>query len=358
MAKIKLVEHTTLKEDAAFLALHEQTFADASEERAHLTPDQTAEYVDKDLSGDALQIARDHLATCERCALAVDDLRAFRNEIAPSLEREYAPATTAPSRSRFSAWWQRTVASGFRVVPIPALAAALGVLLISVTYFVMMRSQRRSMPQEQVAAAPSPSPVPVEVTTPSLAVSPQSEPAPAVVAQLNDGAGVLSLDQDGKLSGADDLPPAYQNLIKKALTTHRLEKSPQLQGLTRPPSSLMSGDNQRGDFSVIEPAGNVLLTNQPRFRWSKMEGASSYIVEVYNDQFKLIASSPQLTSQTWTADQPLTRGKVYSWQVKATKAEQEITSPRPPAPQAKFRILDQAKAKELANAKRTYPTRI
>jgi hypothetical protein len=45
---------------------------------------------------------------------------------------------------------------------------------------------------------------------------------------------------------------------------------------------------------------------------------------------------------------------VYSWQVKATKDGAQITSPRPPAPQAKFRILDQAKANELSRAKRSY----
>jgi hypothetical protein len=54
------------------------------------------------------------------------------------------------------------------------------------------------------------------------------------------------------------------------------------------------------------------------------------------------------------ASQPLARGEVYSWQVKATKDGQEVTSPRPPAPQAKFRILDQAKVNELAKARRAY----
>ena len=85
-----------------------------------------------------------------------------------------------------------------------------------------------------------------------------------------------------------------------------------------------------------------------------MEGATGYVVEVYDDQFKLVASSPQLTNRSWTTPQSLPRGKVYSWQVKAIKDGQEITSPRPPAPQAKFRILDQAKANELARAKRAY----
>jgi hypothetical protein len=42
--------------------------------------------------------------------------------------------------------------------------------------------------------------------------------------------------------------------------------------------------------------------------------------------------------------------------VKAIKDGQEVTSPRPPAPEAKFRVLDQAKVNELARAKRTYPT--
>ena len=36
------------------------------------------------------------------------------------------------------------------------------------------------------------------------------------------------------------------------------------------------------------------------------------------------------------------------------KDGQEITSPRPPAPQAKFRVLDQAKANELAQARRDH----
>jgi len=40
--------------------------------------------------------------------------------------------------------------------------------------------------------------------------------------------------------------------------------------------------------------------------------------------------------------------------VKATKDGQEVTVPRPPAPQAKFRVMDQGRLKEIANAKRAY----
>jgi hypothetical protein len=103
---------------------------------------------------------------------------------------------------------------------------------------------------------------------------------------------------------------------------------------------------------VIEPVGEVVLSNRPSFRWSALEGASAYVVEVYDDQFRLVATSPQLTERSWTTS--LARGKVYSWQVKATKDGEEVTSPRPPAPQAKFRVLDQSRANEIAKAKQAY----
>ena len=79
---------SALSNDAAFVALHEETFSENGLSGAHLTAEQTADYVDKNISGEALQLVNDHLAGCEHCALAVADLRAFRNEIAPSLDRE------------------------------------------------------------------------------------------------------------------------------------------------------------------------------------------------------------------------------------------------------------------------------
>jgi hypothetical protein len=98
------------------------------------------------------------------------------------------------------------------------------------------------------------------------------------------------------------------------------------------------------------------MTTRPTFRWSRLEGTSAYVVEVYDDKFNLVVASPQLTNNSWSVPRSVARGKVYSWQVKAIKEGQEITSPRPPAPQAKFRILDQAKANELMKARRAYPS--
>ena len=329
--------------DAAFFAMHGETLGD--ELRVHLTADQTAEYVDKNLSGEALQVVTDHLAGCEQCLIAVEDLRAFRNEIAPSLDREFQPASVPASVVKES--WFTKFGSLFRIAPVPAFGgAALAVLLLALVAWMVWRTPNEREPQ--IAEAPAP----VSQPSPSVEpVTPQSQPV-AVVAQLNDGGRLVTLDQEGKLSGADDLPANYRNLVTKALSTQRIEKSSQLQGLTRPPSSLMSSDNQKDQFSVLEPAGSVLLTDKPAFRWSTLDGATGYVVEVYDAQFNLVTSSPQLSNPSWTTTLP--RGNVYSWQVKAIKEGQEITSPRPPAPQAKFRVLDQAKANELARAKRAY----
>jgi hypothetical protein len=190
--------------------------------------------------------------------------------------------------------------------------------------------------------------------------SPEPVPSPpeaaAAVAQLNDGGGRLTLDREGTLSGADGLPHAYREMLKGALADRRIERSPQLNGLSRPGSSLMSSDASGAEFSVLDPAGSVLLTDRPTFRWSELEGATGYVVEVYDAGFNLVATSPRLDARSWSAPRTLPRGKVYSWQVTAFKDGQEIKSPRPPAPQAKFRVLDRAKADELARARRAYPS--
>jgi hypothetical protein len=64
-----------------------------------------------------------------------------------------------------------------------------------------------------------------------------------------------------------------------------------------------------------------------------------------------------LTSLSWTAP-PLARGQVYSWQVKAIRDGQEFIAPRSPAPEAKFRILDRARAAEVVRARRDYSSHL
>lgn len=332
----RLVE-STLNHDAARL------YADLAEGAVgrHLSFEQSAAYVDGLLTGDERRMIEDHLASCAQCAPLTADLRVFRNEIAPELDREYRPQRMADGASPQAGWRDRIVAAlpaPFFKIPLWAYAPAL--LLLAVAGWMAWR-----------ATSKPPSPQIVH-TSPTPAASPTPDIAP-VLAQLNDGGSSLTLDAEGRLTGVDGWPREYQQLAKTALSNQRVERSPLLAGLSRPGSSLMGGDDEGRRFAVIEPAGKVLLTDRPTFRWSKLEGATGYVAEIYDARFNPAATSPALTTASWTSP-PLARGQAYSWQVKAIKDGQEFIAPRPPAPQAKFRVLDQATADEIARARRDY----
>lgn len=346
--------------DAAFFALKSEVFGEAAEAhpahpgRTHLTVEQTAGYVDGALAGGELQAVKDHLTSCQQCVMTANDLRGFRDQVAPELDREYQPSAirTAPENR-----WHRFVTTMSSLLPKPpafVLGSALtALLLIAVGWMIWQALEPKEKKSAITQTTPSPT---APALTPVVPPTPPLEGAgEMLLAQLNDGAGQVILDREGKLSGVEHLSPPYQQMVKRALTDQQLEKSPFLTGLTRPGSLVIrGGDDQGGKFSVIEPIGKVMLSDHPAFRWSRLDGATSYVVEIYDNKFAPVATSPQLTDHSWTPPQSLQRGAIYSWQVKAIKDGQEFITPRAPAPQAKFRILDQAKANELVRARRTY----
>ena len=347
-------------DDDVFYGLKSEVFGYSAEtvssfaEQAHLNFEWTAAYVDGLLAGEELQVVKDHLTGCEQCVMAVDDLRAFRNRIKPGLDREYQPPH-APDTTENR--WRRFVAALTSLLPrSPALilGSVLAALLIIAAVLPILRAIERNRKNPKVARTTPPPTTPV--VTPVVSPNPTKEDAAAmVIAQLNDGAGQIVLDGNGKLSGIDHLPPAYRQMIKNALSSQRLEKPPLLAGLVRPGGlSLRGGDNQGAKFSVINPVGKVMLSDRPTFHWSPLEGATGYVVEVYDDKPSQVLISSQLTDTSWTAPQSLKRGGIYSWQITAIKGGEEFSSPRAPAPLVKFRILDENLADEIAQARRDY----
>jgi anti-sigma factor RsiW len=341
--------------DAAFFKLKSEAFGEEAllfspAGRTHMTPEQIAGYIDELLAGEELQTVKDHLTVCEQCEMEVNDLRAFRDEIAAGLYREYQPSSIVTENR-----WRRVLAFMPPLLPKPRtliFGSALASLLLILAGWALLQMLQR----EETEVVETPHSLPVQAVTPVVSPTPGSgEAAAVVVAQLNDGRGLVTLDQEGNLSGIDNLSPAYLQKIKGALTDQRLEKSPLLAGLTRPEDSTVRGrDAQDGKFSTIRPVGTVILSDRPTFRWSRLDGAASYVVEVYYDDFTRVTASSQLIDNSWTAPQSLPRGKIYIWQVKAIKDGQEFISPRQDEPVAKFRILDQARANELEQARRTY----
>jgi hypothetical protein len=337
---------TALSRGAGEMALYAQLSAEA-DALWRPTSEQLADYVDGLLTGDERHVVKDHLVACARCAMLVDDLRVFRNEIAQELGREYLPKKGAAAPA---SWLDRIRAAApepFFNIPPWVYAAATVLLLMVVVGWIARRAALTQPPPQTAITSPTPA------LSPSISsTSPTPEIAPALVS-LNDGGSSLTLDARGRLSGVDQWPPEYRRMAEDALSNQRAPKSPLLAGLSRPEGPLMGGDDEGRRFAVIEPSGKVLLTDRPAFQWTRLSDADGYVVEVYDAQFKLVSSSSTLTDLNWTAPR-LRRGQVYSWQVKAIKGGQALIAPQPTAPQAKFRILDQATAAEIARARRDY----
>jgi hypothetical protein len=282
-----------------------------------------------------------HLEQCSDCAeeyrlaVAVKD---WATEAATTHTDMLAPTPVIVLAKE--SWWHSWL-SNWRL---PAVAFA-GLALLIVGWFVW-RANNKVEPQIAVAS-------PTPTATASPLATPSATPEAPVIAQLQDGQRLVTLTQQGDLTGVDNLSPAQQQMVKAALTTQRIERSALLAGLQRGGSALMSGSEDEKKFAVTAPVGKVLLADRPTFRWSALPNATSYVVEVYDEQFNLVTASPSLTTTTWTMSQPLKRGDLYAWQVKAKQDGQEIIAPRPPAPQAKFRVLPQAKANDIAQAQRS-----
>jgi hypothetical protein len=336
--------------DAAYLALRSELFREteflsSSAGRTHLTLEQIAGLVDAVLAGEELQTVKDHLTCCQQCELAVDDLRAFKDQVVLEGEDRLAPMNVAAENG-----WHRLIATLSSIWPKPLVfgTALAALLFIGASWLVWQEILIKETNRTVTTTPPVAS---VETSQKSI----QEGAAAAIIARLNDGDGHVTLDKEGKLSGVDHLPLDYRQMVKSALVGQELERSPLLAGLIEPGSIPRGGSDESGDnFSVIEPVGMVTLTNSPTFRWSQLDGADAYVVEIYDEQFDLVATSPQITDHRWRVPQSLRRGRTYAWQVKAIKDGQELFSPQPSAPQAKFRILDAAKARELARARRAY----
>src|SRR5262249_16714827 len=311
---------------------------------SHLSFDQSAAYVDGLLTGEDRRMVEDHIASCARCAPLLADLRDFRNEIAPELGREYRLHGAAKAAQ---AGWPDRIAAALRalLVDIPSwiyAAAALSLLAVAVWMAIPKRTQ-----PSIVEAPPTPPPSPSVNPAP-----PTRETAPALV-RLNDGGSSLTLDAGGRLTGVDQWPSKYRRLAENALSNQRAPKSPLVAGLSRPGSSLMGADDEGRRFAIIEPAGKVLLADRPAFKWTSLGDAEGYVVEVYDAQFNLVSSSPLLRGFSGRAPN-LTRGQFYSCRAKAVRGEKNSPAPPPPAPQARFRILNQAAAAEIARARSDY----
>jgi hypothetical protein len=177
---------------------------------------------------------------------------------------------------------------------------------------------------------------------------------PQIAVTLNDGGRQVRLDREGNLAGLGNLFPLERRAVRTALTTGQLDLPSELTQLSSKAGVLMSGKTDGVSFALLSPVGTVVRDSRPVFHWQSLDGANAYTVNIYDSRFSKVATSSQLSGTEWAIQTSLERGAIYIWQVTAIKDGVEVKSPVKPAPEARFKILEQAKADELERVRRAH----
>ena len=316
----------------AVSALTEAFLPSEGEEPFHLSSAELKDYAGGSITEGDQIICESHLEICETCDA---ELRSLRQIQAP---RELFRKRTT---------WGLTPAR---------LAAAIALIgLLTLAVFVLWQRSTRSTRQE---AAKNGTPgIPESALPPPAYVAPTpAVPSnPAAVASLKDNNREISLDQDGKITGLDAFDESTRRLVKSALAGEALAKPKVLDDLPSAPIKLLGDQPSEVAFQLIGPVGKVIIEQRPTLNWRALSGATNYVVGVFDANFNLVAHSPPLSKPNWTMDAPLPRGRVYSWEVTATKDGKEIKAPVAPTPSAHFKVVDADQMLALSKLKQQSP---
>jgi hypothetical protein len=173
-------------------------------------------------------------------------------------------------------------------------------------------------------------------------------------AAVRDAGGLISIDAAGTVTGltSDAATPQMTRLVADALMKGAVPRAAgaATAGLGGRELTLMGGGSRQPSttrLTPLSPIATVVRTAQPVFRWSAHPGARNYVVTIYGPDFDRVMASPVVTGTSWTATSELKPGVTYQWQVTADTPDGAVRAPAPPAPDARFRVIDPAAGKTL-----------
>jgi hypothetical protein len=356
-------------------------------EQGHISYEQLAAFVDASLNQTERQTISLHLTACAPCAKEAQELELLKNNLAtyPNLASEVALAarqtSTVADDSQLAAKPSETIwqnlAKFFQGKPLQVAFATAVILLATgiVGYFVL-----RSTNQPQVGGStdsgiklpPNTSNSSDSAAIPPIAQANKNAPPQQVqdntsntnaqIASGNPPGGTTNANKRMEIPisiGENDypvtLPGGYETVIKQALANQTIARPAVIAELVGKSSNLMSKKGEGESFALINPVGTVIQDEHPTFRWQGLSEATSYTVFILDLNFSVIAKSESLSTTTWTMPQGLKRGAIYVWQVTAKKDGREITAPAAPMPEARFKILEQAKTNEMQRIAKESP---
>ena len=339
-----------LDPEHAVLVLHslsEAFLPSLDEEPFHLSHAELKNYVGGAAAKADRIICESHIEICDQCK---EELRLLSTS--PAAQKSQSKAL--PLTARFA--WFRPAWKSFTPARVAVAIALLGLLALAV---VQWRRQQSFVSTKDTAGngsreTPTAAPPPATGATSKPAAG-QDASNESMVVSLKDNGREIRLDQEGKLTGLEYLDEPAQKIVKEVLAGERLAKPKALDELSSPRIKLL-GDAPNGiALRLISPLGKIITEERPTLRWRELNGATSYVVSVFDQNFNLIAKSPPLSKPEWTLAAPLQRGRSYSWEVTALKEGKGITAPVAPAPRAQFKVLEADQLSALTRLKQQQP---
>lgn len=173
---------------------------------------------------------------------------------------------------------------------------------------------------------------------------------PAHLAVLDDGPATLTVDAQGNVSPSDGLSAEERVRVRQAVAGGRLDLPAAVLMLGGLDTQRLRGPAAGTAFQVESPLGTAVLSDTPLMRWLPLGDQATYVVRLRDETSGTTVNSPSLHDTEWTPAAPLSRGHVYVWQVEGSAGGEERTAPQPPAPAARFVVLDSPTASRLARA--------
>jgi len=275
-----------------------------------------------------------HVNLCELCSRDVSRMAELRSHAAMRPAVTVGPGMSRRVAAPVNPLWRRVLAG-------TGIAAVLVVAAFS--FEVLMRGPRSAnvaktpsnigSPTEPIepnsSKPPSvhgnivPNTTPPSGTRPPTVVPVPSVPRPETVALLKDGNyqvvrrnGETYLAKTGPGAPRTALEARVAAAIDEKLRTGAIRPEKQVR-LAMNAITVRNGDSHPADPTapeLISPVAKMLIADRPTLKWSAVDQADSYRVQVYDDQNNLIfTQTTDLTSMTLPTS--LARGRVYKWQV-------------------------------------------
>jgi anti-sigma factor RsiW len=336
---------------------------EAQQPLRHLAFEELDAYVSERLDDVEREIIANHLHICAQCHDEAQDLRSFKSSLEAQIPspagKPIASASASPNLvERLKAWLRVLFYQ-------PAFQIAVALVIVATAIFFLILPARREAAdlrarltrleqenlelQKQSATLAD---LQMQLETlrqenEALQIAQPITELPASALALKDAGGTVTIDADGTLQGFASLSSANQQLIKNALQSGRIMMPATISEVATKAGVLMSSASPGVSFALQSPVGTFVQSSRPVFRWRGLTGATSYVVTVYDAGFRVVVKSDDLTKTEWIPASELERGITYRWQVTANVNGKQMKSPVPPAPEARFKVIESAKADEV-----------